>query len=137
MIMKISVATTSLRRVSHTAIVAICLVASLDWIVVATPAFILVLSTSNSPGCCRAGVDTFIVGSGRIITPKLDLQLPSWIVFLVATSVPIDSRAICSQRSDLFRNSITSELDILLAEIGISRVHYPGRCTIVSINIDL
>lgn len=135
--MKVAISTTCLRRIPCALIVAVGFIGHLTGKSLSTPAFIRVLGCSDGVPLGGATSDTFVVGHVGVVAIDLNGQLSAGIVFSVAAIVPIHSRAIRSQGTNLFGDGIAGELDLLLSECRVTGVHDPGGRAIVRVNIDL
>ena len=104
--MEVPISTADLGFVAGTDVVAIDLIGEFNWEAVAAPAFVCILGGSGGITFGSTASDTLLVAHIRVNAVELNLKLAARVVLFVATVVPIDRRAICSQRANLFGNGI-------------------------------
>lgn len=137
MIVEVAIATTSLRRIPGTLVIAIVFISQLIGESLSTPTLVRVLGCSDGVPLGGAASDAFIIGHVGVVTIDLNGQLSARIVFAVAAIVSVHSRPVGSEGPNLFGDGIAGELDLLFAEGRVTRVHDPSGRAIVGVNVDL
>lgn len=132
----ISITTTSLVLIATTVEVAIGVQVHLERKCLSTPAFSLILSSSEPVSQRRALSDTDVVRESSA-GERVHSQLSSRIVLFEATNVSILCGTIGEKRTNLLCYGIAVESDDLLTHVGVTSIDSPSCVAIVARNVDL
>jgi len=132
----VTITTTSLVLIASTIEIAVCIQIHRKRKGGSTPALLHVLGTCEAISQRCALGDTHVIGQG-FAGNRVGRQLSSRVILFETTDVPILCSAICKQGTHLLSDSITVELDDLLAHVRVSSVDGPSCIAVVAGNVDL
>lgn len=134
--MEVTIATASLVFVSGAVVVAVILIVLEKRQCFSAPALGEILGPRETISERGALIDTLLIG--HVVTAQgVGRKLSARVVFSEAASVLILSNTIAKKRSNLLRDCVASELDSLLAHVGVSGVECPDSSAIVVCHVDL
>lgn len=134
--MEITVTTARLIRISSAHVVAVGGAIHFDWNGVTAPTLLLVLRCRENKTLVIASGDATIV---RVVSVSIRRcsKLPTRVVLLEASYIPILRGSIWKKWADLLSNRIADELELLLPHVRVTCVHCPDSATIVAGHINL